>query len=101
MLQNGDVTADVWRDKRGMLLLSSNSDSRPDVTVSRKRGTEEIKIPCPEQEKLQVRKYYGVGRFLKKWWKYGIHFINNVFGVKTSITFYLIPQPTGNFTSKN
>jgi len=36
-MQHEDVTAVVWQDKRVVLILSTNSDSRTDGSVTRKR----------------------------------------------------------------
>ena len=48
-MQQEDVTAVVWQDKRVVLLLSTNSDPRTDGSVTRKigKGNEEIEIACP------------------------------------------------------
>ena len=78
-MQHEDVTAVVWQDKRVVLLLSTNSDSRIDGSVTRKtgKGNEEIEIACPQtvinytkhiggvDVSDQRREYYGVGRSSK------------------------------------
>ena len=78
-MQNEDVTAVVWQEKRVDLLLSTNSDPRTDGSVTRKRGkgNEEIEIACPQaiinymkhmggvDVSDQKREYYGVGRCSK------------------------------------
>jgi hypothetical protein len=91
-MQCEDVTAVLWKDKRVVLLLSTNSDPRTDGTVTRKTGTgnEEIEIACPQavinytkhMEGVDVsdqkREYYGVGQSSKRWWKFTLHFVLNV-----------------------
>jgi len=49
-MQHEDVTAVVWRDKRVVLLLSTNCNPRTDGSVTRKtgKGNEEIEIACPQ-----------------------------------------------------
>ena len=90
-MQHENVTAVVWQDKR-VVLLSTNSDSRTDGTVTRKtgKGNEEIEIACPQAFRNntglmgvvdvsdQKSEYYGVGRSSKKWWKFLFHFVLNV-----------------------
>jgi len=79
-MQHEDVTAVVWKDKRVVLLLSTNPDPRTDGSVTRKRrkSNEEIEIACPQAiincTKLkggvdvseQKRENYGVGPSFKK-----------------------------------
>jgi hypothetical protein len=69
------MTAVVWQDKRGVLLLSTNSDPQTDGSITRKtgKGNEEVEIVCPQaiinytkhmggvDVSDQKRKYYGVG----------------------------------------
>jgi hypothetical protein len=91
-MQHEDVTAVVWQDKCVVLLLSTNSDPRPDGSVTRKtgKGNEEIEIACPQavtnytkhmggvDVSDQKHTYYGVSRFSKKWWKFVLYFVLNV-----------------------
>jgi len=76
-MQHEDVTAVVWRDKRVVLLLSTNSNPRIDGSVTRKtgKGNEEIEIACHQTVinytkhmggvvvSDQKREHYGVGRY--------------------------------------
>jgi hypothetical protein len=95
------------RATRDVLLLSTNTDPRSDLTVSRKsgKGGEEIEVPCPRAvenytENMadvdmadQMRAYYGVGHSSKKWWKYIFHFIMTISIVNNFIIFYLSNRP--------
>jgi len=49
-MQHEDVMAVVWQDKRVVILLSTNSNPWTDGSVTRKtgKGSEEIKIACPQ-----------------------------------------------------
>jgi NOL1/NOP2/fmu family ribosome biogenesis protein len=49
-MQHEDVTAVVWQDKHVVLLLSTNSNTWTDGSVTRKtgKGNEEIEIACPQ-----------------------------------------------------
>ena len=74
------MTALVWRDKRDVLLLSTNSNPRNDGSSTRKtgKGNEEIEIACPQavinytkhmgvvDVSDQQSEQYGVGRSSKK-----------------------------------
>ena len=65
------------------------------------KGKEEIEIACPQavinytkhmggvDVSDQKRKYYGVGRSSKKWWKFILHFILNVCLVNSFILYDL------------
>jgi hypothetical protein len=59
-LQNEDVTAIVWQDKRTVLLLSTNSEPLNDGAVKRKisKGNEQVEIPC-HQAIINYTKYMG------------------------------------------
>jgi hypothetical protein len=106
-LQNEDLTAIVWQDKHTVQLLSTNSDPLIDGAVKRKtgKGNEEVEIPCPEaiinytkyvggvDISDQKRKYYGVGRSSKKWWKFIFHFVINVCVVNCFILYDLNNRP--------
>jgi hypothetical protein len=80
-MQHEDVAAVVWRDKRVVLILSTNSGTRTDGSVTRKKGkvAKDIEIACPQAVinytkhmggvdlSDQEREYYGVGRSSNKW----------------------------------
>jgi len=88
-MQHEDVTAVVWQDERVVLLLSTNSDPRTDVSVTRKtgKGNEETEIVCRQAAILyskhmgsvdvsdQKPEYCGVFRTSDKWWKFVLHFV--------------------------
>ena len=59
-MQHEDVTAVVWQDKRVVLLLPTNSDTRTDGSVTRKtgKGNDEIEIACP-QAVINYTKHVG------------------------------------------
>ena len=59
-MQHEDVTAVVWQDKHVVLLLSTNSDPRTEVSVTRKtgKGSEEIEIACT-QASINYTKHMG------------------------------------------
>jgi hypothetical protein len=106
-LQNEDVTAIVWQDKRTVQLLSTNSDPLNYGAVKRKtgKGNEEIEIPCPQaiinytkymggvDISDQKREYYGVGRSSKNWWKFIFHSVINVCVVNSFILYDLNKCP--------
>ena len=49
-MHHEDVMAVVWQDRRVVHLLSTNSDPRTDVSITRKtgKGNEEIEIACTQ-----------------------------------------------------
>ena len=59
-MQHEDVTAVVWRDKRIVLLLSTNCNPRTDGSVTSKtgKGNEEMEIACP-QAVINYTKHMG------------------------------------------
>jgi len=69
------------------------------------KGEEEIEIACPQavinytkhvggvDVSDQKREYYGVGRSSKKWWKFILHFVLNVFLVNSFILYDLTNHP--------
>jgi len=61
-MQNEDVTTLVWQDKRVVLLLSTNSDPRADVSVTRKtgKGNKEFKNTCPQAAANYTKHVGGV-----------------------------------------
>jgi hypothetical protein len=106
-MQHEDVTVVMWLDKRVVLLRSTNSDPRTDGSVTRKTGkdNEGIEIACPQavinytkhirgvDVSDQKRKYYGVGRSSKKWWKFILHFVLKVCLVNCFILYDLTNHP--------
>ena len=74
------MTAVVWQDKRVVLLLSTNSDTWTDGSVTRKtgKGNEETEFACPQaviscakhmggvDVSDQKREYFGIGLSYKK-----------------------------------
>jgi len=87
-MQNEDVTALVWQEKRVVLLLSTNSDLGADGSVTRKtgKGNKEIENTCPQAATNYKKhvgvvdvsdlkpEYCGVGRSSKEWCKFILHF---------------------------
>jgi hypothetical protein len=61
-LQHESVTTIVWHEKRGVLLLSTNSDPRSDRTVEKKIGNrkQKIQIPCANAVTNYTRNMGGV-----------------------------------------
>jgi len=106
-MQHEDMTVVVWQDKRVVLLLSTNSDSQTDGSVTRKtgKGDEEIEIACPQaiinytkhmggvEVSDQRPEYYGDGRSSKKCWKFMLHFVLNVCLVNCFILYDLTNHP--------
>ena len=106
-MQHEDVLAVVWQEKRVVLLLSTNSDPQTDGSVTQKtgKGNEETEIACPQavinytkhmggmDVSDQRRKYSGVGRSSKKWWKFILHFVLNVCLVKCFILYDIKNHP--------
>ena len=76
----GNLVAVVWHDKRGVRLLSTNSEPT-DATIKRRTGQDVNDVPCPEvvinYTKFmggvdladQNRIYYDMGRDEKNFWK--------------------------------
>jgi hypothetical protein len=95
-LQNEDVTAIVWQDKR-----------TNDGVVKRKtgKGNKKVEIPCPQaiinytkymggvDISEQKREYYGVGRSSEKWRKFIFHFVINMCFVNSFIIYDLNNHP--------
>lgn len=97
--QKGNLTASVWQDKKPVAFLSTLSDPRLQVPVTRQHGRNVLNLTQPhaanEYNKYmngvdrhdQLRMKYSVGRDSKKAWKYIFHFILNCAMVNAFIIF--------------
>ncbi|XP_062606783.1 piggyBac transposable element-derived protein 4-like [Saccostrea cucullata] len=97
--QKGNLTASVWQDKKPVAFLSTLSDPRRQVPVTRQHGRQELQMTQPhaanEYNKYmngvdrhdQLRLKYPLGRDSKKAWKYIFYFLMNCAVVNSFILF--------------
>lgn len=97
--QRENLTASVWQDKKPVAFLSTLSDPRAQVPVTRKHGSQELKMTQPHAAKEynkymngvdlhnQLRMKYSVGRNSKKAWKCMFFFLVNCGIVNAFILF--------------
>jgi hypothetical protein len=87
MMQDGDLIACAWKDKKVVNVLSTTADPTEVHEVNRRqRGGQRDAIACPDpvykyQQYMrgvdicdQLRGKYPVGRPCKKWWRYLLFF---------------------------
>ena len=68
-----DLVATVWKDKRFVHFLSTQSNPTGEETVNRKqRDGTIIQVPSVPGVDLhdQLRGYYAIGTKSRKWWRY-------------------------------
>lgn len=108
-LQNQNVIATVWHDRRDVSFLSTNSNPNVITQVEKKTGNgrETVLVDCPEvvinytknmggvDKSDQYRSYYAFGRSSKKWWKYLFNYVINVLIVNSFILRKLSNLPAG------
>lgn len=104
MLQKGNLVATVWKDKRPVILLSTNCNARM-VTVSRRApgGPKDIEIPESVETYNQwmggvdltdqLHSYYTVIRKSRKYWRYMCWFFMDVAITNAWILWKLSHQP--------
>lgn len=97
--QKGSLTASVWQDKKPVAFLSTLSDPRAQVPVTRQHERQELRMTQPhaanEYNKYmngvdrhdQLRMKYSLGRDSKKAWKYMYFFLVNCAIVNAFILF--------------
>lgn len=97
--QKGNLTASVWQDKKPVAFLSTLSDPRAEVPVTRQHGRQELRMTQPhsanEYNKYmngvdrhdQLRMKYSLGRDSKKAWKNMYFFLVNCAIVNAFILF--------------
>lgn len=86
--QKDEILATIWRDKRDVFMLSSNTDHAMDTVERWDRHSRTRKlVPCPAVVKLynqsmggvdkadQMRGYYSTLKKCRKYWRYLLHFI--------------------------
>ena len=95
--QRGNLVATMWKDKRVVTLLSTNTAPNPEILAvqervngRRKRVVPDNAMKKPEVVKVynsgmngvdvndQYRSYYPPGTTLRKWWKYLLWFFMNL-----------------------
>ena len=95
-LQDGNLVATQWTDKRQVNILSTNCSLGTDTTSRRsKSGQEDVPIPKPVilynqfmggvDLADQYRSYYPVGRAGRKWWRYTFNFLLQISVVNSYI----------------
>ena len=109
--QKGNMRVTVWRDKKNITVLSTNSHGNPDV-VNRKQKDGSVKaVACPLAVKNynmfmngvdhadQLRSTYNVARKALKWWKYLFNFLLDI----SIVNAYLLMRESENhqLTTKN
>lgn len=90
MRQKANLVVSVWRDKRNLTILSTNTNqSHQEVLRKQKDGTVK-NVTCPNSVKLynsymngvdhadQLRSTYNIARKSLKWWKYLFLFLYDV-----------------------
>ena len=99
--QCGNILCVVWRDKRDVRLIATNSQPT-DTTVQRRDGRALKDVACPQSVvnynknmggvdlSDQNRSYYDVGRQAKKYWKQLVWYLINLCTVNS----YVIYQQT-------
>lgn len=95
--QNGNLVATMWRDKRVVSLLSTNTPPEPEIHAVQQvvRGRRKRVVPAESMKKPDVvvvynsgmngvdvndqyRSYYPPGTTSRKWWKYLFWFFLNL-----------------------
>nr|XP_032821145.1 uncharacterized protein LOC116948512 isoform X2 [Petromyzon marinus] len=80
--QKGNLVLTVWRDKRVVVMLTSNSEGKmltlPDGRLKPDAIMKYNKYMGGVDRSDQYRSYYHVGRTSKKWWRYIIWFLVNL-----------------------
>lgn len=88
IMQNGEIVALTWYDKKQVNFISSGCDPTSFTTVNRKQKDGTIRaVPCPSVVEIygrfmngvdradQLRAMYPLGRRAVKWWKYLFWFL--------------------------
>lgn len=94
MLQDGNIVATQWTDKRTVNMLSTQS--APEMTSASRRsrtGPVDVQIPKPVDSYNnfmagvdladQYRSYYPIGRASHKWWRYVFNFLLQVSAINS------------------
>ena len=102
--QKNNMRITVWRDKKNISILSTNSHGEPDK-VNRKQKDGTIKeVPCPLAVKNynmfmngvdhadQLRSTYNISRKCLKWWKYLFNFLVDI----SIVNAYLLMRESAN-----
>jgi hypothetical protein len=88
--QKGNMRVTVWRDKKNITILQTNSSGDATSVSRRQKDGSSKDVPCPESIKLynqfmngvdhadQLRATYNTARKTLKWWKYLFFFLFDV-----------------------
>lgn len=104
--QSGNLLATVWKDKRQIALVSTNSSATTDTVQRRaKGGPIEKTIPNAVSNyntnmggvdlNDQLRSYYTIGRKSVKWWRCCFFYLLEVAVLNSYIIYKNTPRPAG------
>ncbi|XP_061169395.1 piggyBac transposable element-derived protein 4-like [Saccostrea echinata] len=106
--QKGSMRVTVWRDKKNITILQTNSDGEATSVGRKQKDGNTTDVPCPESIKLynqymngvdhadQLRSTYNTARKALKWWKYLFFFLFDVSVVNS----YLLMRESTNHEIK-